>query len=88
MSVYYLLTSPVQENNLNLITADAVDRVQQGFKESILIERLLREGKMQLHFLRDRLILNKNSNSTDILRWDMSVMFAKSYVLQLSDNVK
>lgn len=68
--------------------ADTVDRVLRGFKESALIERLLREGKMELHFLRDRLVLDKNSNSTDIMRWDMSVMFAKSYVLQLSDNVK
>src|ERR1700722_16481423 len=70
------------------LIADTVDRVQRGFKESILIEKLLREGKMELHFLRDRLILDKNSNSTDIMRWDMSVMFAKAYVLQLSDNVK
>ncbi len=43
---------------------------------------------MELHFVRDRLILDKNSNSTDVMRWDMSVMFAKAYVLQLSDNVK
>ena len=70
------------------LIADTVDRVQRGFKESILIEKLLREGKMELHFLRDRLILDKNSNSTDVMRWDMSVMFAKAYVLQLSDNVK
>jgi site-specific DNA recombinase len=70
------------------LIADTVDRVQRGFKESVFIERLLREGKMELHFLRDRLVLDKNSNSTDIMRWDMSVMFAKSYVLQLSDNVK
>lgn len=70
------------------LIADTVDRVQRSFKESIFIEKLLREGKMEMHFLRDRLILDKNSNSTDIMRWDMSVMFAKSYVLQLSDNVK
>jgi DNA invertase Pin-like site-specific DNA recombinase len=62
--------------------------VQRGFKESILIEKLLREGKMELHVLRDRLVLDQNSNSTDVMRWDMSVMFAKAYVLQLSDNVK
>lgn len=70
------------------LIADTVDRVQRGFKESILIEKLLREGKMELHFLRDRLVLDKNYNSTDAMRWDMSVMFAKAYVLQLSDNVK
>lgn len=45
-------------------------------------------GKVELHFLRENLVLNKNSNSADLLRWDMGVMFARSYVLQLSDNVK
>src|SRR5690606_26258395 len=30
----------------------------------------------------------ETSNSADILRWDMGVMFAKNYVRQLSDNVK
>ncbi len=34
------------------------------------------------------LVLNSKSNSAEILRWDMGVMFARSYVLQLSDNVK
>ncbi len=78
----------VKSKDCIALIADTVDRVQRGFKESVLIERLLHEGKMELHFLRDRLVLDKNSNSTDIMRWDMSVMFAKSYVLQLSDNVK
>ena len=39
-------------------------------------------------FYARRLILNLKSNSSDILRWDMGVMVARSYVLQLSDNVK
>ena len=38
--------------------------------------------------MREGLVLNLKSNSSDILRWDMGVMFARSYVLQLSDNVK
>jgi site-specific DNA recombinase len=70
------------------LIADTVDRFQRDFKESIPTLKLLRDGKMELHFLRDRLILDKNFNSTDIMRWDMCVMFAKGYVLQLADNVK
>jgi hypothetical protein len=44
--------------------------------------------KVEIHFMREGLILNLKSNSADILRWDMRVMFAHSYVLQLSNNVK
>ncbi len=38
--------------------------------------------------MREGLVLNVKSNSAQILCWDMGVMFARSYVLQLSDNVK
>jgi hypothetical protein len=48
-------------------------------EETLEVAEALKEGG---------LILNLKSNSADILRWDMGVMFARSYVLQLSDNVK
>ena len=70
------------------LIADTIDRVQRSFKESVVLEDLRKEGKVEIHFMREGLILTLKSNSADILRWDMGVMFARSYVLQLSDNVK
>ena len=77
-----------QEKETIALVADTVDRVQRSFKESVQLDELRKEGKIELHFYRENLVIHKNSNSADILRWDMAVMFAKSYVLQLSDNVK
>lgn len=70
------------------LVADTIDRVQRSFKESVVLEDLRKEGKVEIHFMREGLVINLRSNSADILRWDMGVMFARSYVLQLSDNVK
>lgn len=70
------------------IVVDTVDRLQRGFKESVVFDELRKDGKVELHFYRENLVINKKSNSADIIRWDMGVMFAKSYVLQLSDNLK
>lgn len=70
------------------MVADTIDRVQRSFKESVVLDNLRKEGKVEIHFMREGLVLNLKSNSADILRWDMGVMFARSYVLQLSDNVK
>src|SRR3989338_292213 len=67
------------------LVADTIDRVQRSFKESVVLEDL---RKVEIHFMSEGLILNLKSNSSDILRWDMGVMFARSYVLQLSDNIK
>lgn len=70
------------------LVVDTVDRLQRSFKESVILDDLRKQGKIELHFYREGLVINKDSNSADLLRWDMGVMFARSYVLQLSDNVK
>lgn len=70
------------------IIADAVDRVQRSFKESVLLDDLIRQEKIELHFFREGMIIGKKATSTDIMRWDFSVMGAKAYVLQLSENVR
>lgn len=70
------------------LVADTIDRVQRSFKESVVLEDYRKEGKVEIHLMREGLVLNLKSNSGDILRWDMGLMFARSYVLQLSDNMK
>lgn len=77
-----------KENECIALVVDNVDRLQRSFKESVMLDDLRKAGKVELHFLREGLVINKDSNSADLLRWDMAVMFARSYVLQLSDNVK
>ena len=70
------------------LVVDTVDRLQRSFKESVQLDELRKSGKLEIHFYREGLVVHQNSNSADLLRWDMAVMFARSYVLQLSDNVK
>ncbi|MFA6991286.1 MAG: recombinase family protein, partial [Candidatus Babeliales bacterium] len=70
-----------------LIT-DTVDRLQRSFRETPLLDDLRRDGKVELHFLREGLVVSKNSNSSQMQQWNIGVVFASSYVLQLSDNVK
>src|SRR5258707_2328812 len=71
------------------IVADAVDRFQRSFKESVLIDDLIRRKKqVELHFYRENMVLGDGASATDIMRWDFSVMAAKSYVLNLSENVR
>src|SRR5262245_52945109 len=75
-------------NETIAIVADAVDRFQRSFKESVLIDELIRKERVELHFYREGMVIGKGASSTDIMRWDFSVMGAKSYVLNLSENVR
>ena len=70
------------------IVTDAVDRFQRSFKESIQVNELREKGLVELHFYREAMVINKDASSSDILRWDFSVIGAKAYVLNLSENVK
>lgn len=70
------------------LVVECVDRLQRSFKESVLLDDLRKQGRLELHFIRENLVINDKSNSAQLMQWDMMVMFARSYVLQLSDNVK
>ena len=70
------------------IIADCIDRIQRSFKESVELDELRKNDKIEIHFIRENLILHKDSSSTDIARWDLGVFTAKTYVGNLRDNVK
>lgn len=85
---YEIIQLIKDEKDCVAFVVETVDRMQRSFRESVILEDLRREGKVEIHFYRENLALNQNANSSDLIRWDMAVMFARSYVLQLSDNVK
>lgn len=70
------------------VLVDAVDRLQRSFKETPLLEELRTSGKIELHFIRENLRIAKDSRPNEIMIWNIHVMLAQSYVLQLSENVK
>ena len=71
-----------------IIVADCVDRIQRSFRESIELGDLADKNKIEIHFVRENLIISAESNTSDRMRWDFSVMAAKTYVGNLRDNVK
>ena len=77
-----------KSKTLCILIVDTIDRLQRSYRESVLLDEMRKQGKVEIHFHRENLVIHKQSNSADIIRWDMGVLFAKSYVLQLSDNVK
>lgn len=70
------------------ILADAIDRLQRSFKETPILEELRLSGKIELHFIRENLKIKKDSDPSTILIWNIHVMLAQSYVLNIGVNVK
>ena len=78
----------IKKSNKVILIVETIDRLQRSFKESVLLDDFRRQGKLEIHFLRENLVIHKDSNSSEIQRWDLGVFLAKSYVLQISDNVR
>ncbi len=70
------------------IVADKVDRVQRSFKEYPLLDALIQQGKIELHFNTENYVIHKDSASQERLMWSMGVIMAQSYIDSMRDNVK
>lgn len=77
-----------KQKETTAVLVDAVDRLQRSFKETPLLEELRVSGKIELHFIRENLKITKDTKPSEIMIWNIHVMLAQSYVLQLSENVK
>lgn len=70
------------------LIADKVDRLQRSFKEYALLDGLIQEGKIELHFNTENYVIHQNSVSQERMMWSMGVMMAQSYVDSMRDNIK
>lgn len=71
------------------LICDKVDRLSRDFLIGLpALEKLRREGKIQLHFPSDNLILHKDSPATDLFHFNIAVSLAQYYSNSISDNIK
>lgn len=84
---YEMLDFVKQQKHKIAIVVNCVDRLQRGYKECVELDELRKQGRIELHFYKEGLIITKDSNSSDIMRWDIGVFSAKTYVGSLRDNV-
>lgn len=84
---YEMLEFVKSQKHKTAIVVNCVDRLQRGYKECVELDELRKQGRIEIHFYKESFYLHKDSNSSDILRWDMGIMSAKMYVGSLRDNV-
>ncbi len=84
---YEMLEFVKQQKHKTAIVVNCIDRLQRGYKENVALDELREQGRIELHFYKEGLIITQNSNSSDIMRWDIGIFAAKTYVGALRDNV-
>lgn len=71
------------------LVCDKIDRLIRNFTSDLAeLEELRKDGKLELHFPSDNIILHKNSPASDLFRFHIGVGLASYYSNAISDNVK
>ena len=82
-----MLDFAINQRGKVIIVADRVDRLQRSFKESIELEKLCQQDKIELVFLRENLHITKDSKTAEKMIWDFSVMASKTYIGNMRDAI-
>ncbi len=85
---YEMINYVKAQNHKTAITVYCIDRLQRGYNECATLDQLRLTARIELHFYKEGLVLDKDSNSSEISRWDFGILGAKMYVGALRDNVK
>lgn len=65
-----------------------VDRLTRNYHDHVVLDDLrLNHGKM-LHFVHDRLVIDRNSVGREITEWDTKVYLAKAYLNRLKEDAR
>lgn len=70
------------------IIVNYVDRLQRSYDDTYELNKLRKEGKIEIHFLKENLIITKDSAAMDLTFWNMHVLMANFQVNTMIDKVK
>jgi site-specific DNA recombinase len=79
----------LEKNNVPHLLCEKVDRLTRNLKEAVMINDWVgKKEERQIHFVKQNLIIHKNSKSDEKFRWDIEIVLAKKYISNLSEEVK
>ena len=86
--IFHEMMQFVTENGIKVLIFEKVDRAVRNFKDTVMIDDWLEaDVERKVHFVKDGLVLHKNSRSQDKLNWGMRVVIAKNYIDNLKEEV-
>ncbi len=79
----------MKKNNINILLCEKVDRLTRNLKDAVIANDWIDElPDRQIHFVKNNLIMHKNSKSDEKFRWDIEIVIARKYINNLSEEVK
>ena len=78
-----------QHPEIKIVLCEKVDRITRNFKDSVKLDDWINEDKeRQMHFVKQNLIIHKDSKSHEKFQWDIYLVLAKQYSNNLSEETR
>ena len=79
----------IEQKEIVALCCDKVDRLSRDFLVGLpALEKLRRDGNIELHFPSDNLVLHRDSPATDLFHYNIAVSLAQYYSTSISDNTR
>lgn len=77
-----------KQKQRHALIVDCVDRLQRSFTHTPVLNSLMEQNLLEIHFVREGNVIDRNANSMQKMMWNMGTVMAQSCTDQLSDNVR
>lgn len=78
-----------KKQNIKIMICEKVDRLTRNIKDSVDInEWINKDPERQVHFVKENVVLDKDSKSNEKFIWNIKVAVAQYYIDNLSEEVK
>lgn len=77
-----------KQSEMVALVVSSIDRLQRSFREYPLLHNLIKEEKIEIHFVNESKVINKDASSSDKLVWNMGIAVAQHYTDVLSEKVR
>ncbi|MFH1766818.1 MAG: recombinase family protein [Patescibacteria group bacterium] len=83
--IFQEMLAYVAKKGIQHILVEKVDRITRSLQDAVKIDNWRNIEGNHVHFVKDSLTLHKTSRSSDILQWDIKVVFARQYINNLRE---
>ncbi len=79
----------MRKKGIQILLCEKVDRLTRNLKEAVMVNDWVETNdERQIHFVKQNLVIHKNSKSDEKFRWDIEIVLAKKFIANLSEEVK
>ncbi len=85
-TLFNAMMNDLKHSKATVLLCEKVDRITRNFKDAVMLNDWLEEDEeRQIHFVKQSLIIHKNSKSNEKFQWDIHLVLARQYSNNLSE---